>query len=233
MSALDELVAALQAALVSVRAAREHCEQAAGVAKSAVEAAVAFGRERAVAETEALRADVEEAGGILTAVETRLSEALERAVALTAGTAGAVSTASSAGTSPAAVTASAAATTDTEAPPVPIELIHIRPDRRVHILDGDENGGGHRYGTGKPTKTEFPKRWDDDTVMAHVEAAAREADTVQYSPETSWGRPEQWMCTARRDGVDVVAIVRTDGQVWAAWPLPGGRGVVDNREGRS
>jgi len=36
------------------------------------------------------------------------------------------------------------------------DSIAIATDRRTHILDGDETGGGHRHGTGKPGKTEFP-----------------------------------------------------------------------------
>lgn len=65
--------------------------------------------------------------------------------------------------------------------------------------------------------------------MAHVLDVACNPDTVTYSPETSWGRPEQWMCQGRRDGVDVVSVVRADGGVHTAWPLPGGNGVVDNK----
>lgn len=32
-----------------------------------------------------------------------------------------------------------------------------------HILDGDEDGGGHRYGAGKQ-KTEFPLGWDEQQI---------------------------------------------------------------------
>lgn len=33
-----------------------------------------------------------------------------------------------------------------------------------HIWDGDEDGGGHSYGLGKPGKTEFPESWNSLTV---------------------------------------------------------------------
>ncbi len=31
----------------------------------------------------------------------------------------------------------------------------LSDERKSHILDGDSSGGGHRYGTGKPGKSEF------------------------------------------------------------------------------
>ena len=33
-----------------------------------------------------------------------------------------------------------------------------------HILDGDGTGGGHKAGTGKPGKSEFPKDWSDAKI---------------------------------------------------------------------
>lgn len=93
--------------------------------------------------------------------------------------------------------------------------------RRGHILDGDDQGrGGHRYGTGMPGKSEFPQRWDDSTVARYVRATARFPTAVEYSPATK-RRPEQWKCEAVHDGVNVVAIVRADGQVWTGWPTDG------------
>jgi len=42
----------------------------------------------------------------------------------------------------------------------------IISDRRVkHILYGDGSGGGHKFGTGKPCKSEFPQEWDDDKII--------------------------------------------------------------------
>ncbi|QBI97695.1 MuF-like minor capsid protein [Gordonia phage Dogfish] len=39
---------------------------------------------------------------------------------------------------------------------------------RRHILDGDDTGGGHRAGLGRPGKTEFPPTWTDEKVMDAV-----------------------------------------------------------------
>jgi len=43
--------------------------------------------------------------------------------------------------------------------PAPDSLT-LPPERATHILDGDRWGGGHRRGTGRPGKTEFPADWD-------------------------------------------------------------------------
>lgn len=49
---------------------------------------------------------------------------------------------------------------------------HISEQRRQHILYGDATGGGHLYGVGKPCKSEFPKHWDEQTILKEVELIA-------------------------------------------------------------
>lgn len=44
--------------------------------------------------------------------------------------------------------------------------------RRVHILYGDNTGGGHLHGAGKPCKSEFPAHWPADKIIQTVERAA-------------------------------------------------------------
>lgn len=42
----------------------------------------------------------------------------------------------------------------------------ILDESRVqHILYGDMRGGGHKFGVGKPCKSEFPQGWDDDKII--------------------------------------------------------------------
>jgi hypothetical protein len=41
----------------------------------------------------------------------------------------------------------------------------VSPDAKIHILDGDRQGGGHRHGTGQPGKSEFPPDWSDDKII--------------------------------------------------------------------
>jgi hypothetical protein len=50
--------------------------------------------------------------------------------------------------------------------------VTVSDARRVHILQGDGKGGGHQFGTGKPCKSEFPKEWSSDEIIAHVERIA-------------------------------------------------------------
>lgn len=101
--------------------------------------------------------------------------------------------------------------------------LRLPADRRTHVLDGDRTGGGHRHGTGTPGKTEFPERWDDDTVATHVLSVVESAQRIEYQ---EWNN--RWNVQGERDGVTVTAIVLPDGRVWTAWPEPGGSGVVRN-----
>jgi hypothetical protein len=47
------------------------------------------------------------------------------------------------------------------------DSLTLLPERISHILDGDRWGGGHRHGTGRPGKTEFPAGWDDKRIIDH------------------------------------------------------------------
>ncbi len=102
--------------------------------------------------------------------------------------------------------------------------IVLPADRRAHILDGDPNdGGGHRHGTGHPDKTEFPADWEDDRIIDAVLAVARDPD---QPPQHQLN--DRWRMESSRDGVQIVAIVAADGDVWTAWPREGSPGVVKN-----
>jgi hypothetical protein len=106
-----------------------------------------------------------------------------------------------------------------------VSEIHVPPDRVQHILEGDgpgKFGGGHRHGTGRPGKTEFPESWSDDAIISTVEEIARQPETVE------WQRNNRWHATGERDGVRVTAVVLPDGRIWTAWPWPGGPGVTKN-----
>jgi hypothetical protein len=100
--------------------------------------------------------------------------------------------------------------------------IRFTDGRRVHTLDGDDRGGGHRYKTGRPGKTEFPADWGDDTVVAHILDVARNPDTAEFQ------RRGTWKVCGERDGVEVNVAIKPDEQIWTAFPSPGGRGVIEN-----
>ena len=121
-------------------------------------------------------------------------------------------------------------TVDAENRPPP-DAIRITPERSTHILDGEpDDGGGHRHGTGKPGKTEFPASWPDEKILDKVLDAAQRPD----SPPVYQHWNDRWLCVGTRDSVEVSAIVLCSGEVWTAWPEEGGPGVVRNpRKGTS
>jgi hypothetical protein len=50
--------------------------------------------------------------------------------------------------------------------------VHLSEKRLNHILYGDRSGGGHLHGQGKPCKSEFPKDWDAQEIVAALEKVA-------------------------------------------------------------
>jgi RHS repeat-associated protein len=87
------------------------------------------------------------------------------------------------------------------------------PKARNHILDGDETGGGHRPGTGKPGKSEFPPSWSDDQIMHNISDVATDPAST-YTP----GRNGRTVVDGTRDGVDIRVILEN--------PQGGGRIVT-------
>jgi hypothetical protein len=106
------------------------------------------------------------------------------------------------------------------------DSIKLADDRARHILDGDgpgTPGGGHRHGTGRPGKTEFPETWPDDKVLAAIEDAAGHPADADWQEFNS-----RWRVSGEREHVRVTVVVLPDGSIWAAWPEPGGAGVTQN-----
>lgn len=106
------------------------------------------------------------------------------------------------------------------------EDIRITPERTTHILDGDGAGGGHRHGTDKPGKTEFPASWDDEKTVDAIVDVARRPD--QQPTHQEWNN--RWVARGTRDGVGIVAVVASDGRIWTSWPTADSPGVTKNPE---
>jgi hypothetical protein len=102
--------------------------------------------------------------------------------------------------------------------------IRLTAERHAHILDGDERGGGHRHGIGRPGKTEFPADWDDSRIADAVLAVARSPDRA---PEHQTA-VDRWRVSGKCQDVEIVAIVESDGKVCTAWPRASSPGVVKN-----
>lgn len=108
-------------------------------------------------------------------------------------------------------------TTPTEKPQATKEFNEasvISPDRRAHILYGDAAGGGHLFGQGKPCKSEFPKHWDENTIIKEVELIASN-DNLSWEEQRNG-----YYVTEQKVGTVNVRVVKGRGnkQVITAYP---------------
>jgi hypothetical protein len=108
----------------------------------------------------------------------------------------------------------------------PLDALRVPPARAIHILDGDATGGGHRYGTGTPGKTEFPASWDEEKITDSILSVARSPDSAGLQ------RNGRWKVEGICDEVALAVIITADGRIWSAYPLPGSPGVRQNPRNR-
>jgi filamentous hemagglutinin len=93
----------------------------------------------------------------------------------------------------------------------------LDPKGETHVLDGDgpNAGGGHRNGTNKPGKSEFPANWSDDKIKGEI-------SDIATDPKTQWSRPDaRGYVTGNgtRDGVDVRVVYDTkNGRIVTGYP---------------
>jgi filamentous hemagglutinin len=91
--------------------------------------------------------------------------------------------------------------------------------RQIHILYGDETGGGHLYGAGKPCKSEFPADWDAQKILS-------ETALIAANDNLPWRREENGYHVSENivDGVRVRVVKgRENREVITAYPLNTGR----------
>jgi hypothetical protein len=81
----------------------------------------------------------------------------------------------------------------------------VAADRRIHILDGDERGGGHRPGTGRLGKSEFPAGWSDDKIIDSIESVANDPASTRELQANGRIRVE-----GTQDGVRIRVIIIPD-----------------------
>jgi RHS repeat-associated protein len=100
--------------------------------------------------------------------------------------------------------------------PQPPKLDRTDATARTHILDGDRTGGGHRYGTGNPRKSEFPPDWDDAKILGEI-------SEIAYDPATVWSLPDaRGYVTATKmvDGVLIQVVYDTvNHRIVSGYPL--------------
>ena len=127
----------------------------------------------------------------------------------------------------------------------------VTPQRRIHILEGDHLGGGHRFGAGIPGKTEFPAWWIDERIIGNISAIYTDpviqwtqqegpgAGTIHNGPGntlphilTNAGNHVRYRTTVDRDRVQIrVAAKPGLAEILSGFPIRnGGRGVYTNPE---
>ena len=85
--------------------------------------------------------------------------------------------------------------------------------RRRHILDGDATGGGHRAGTGKPGKSEFPAGRSDDSLMHDISDIATDPTLTSRA-----GRGGRTITDGTRNGVDIRVVQERNGDIVTGFP---------------
>lgn len=90
------------------------------------------------------------------------------------------------------------------------------PPARDHILDGDGpgKGGGHRPGTGKPGKSEFPTGWTDAKIIHEISDVATDPRSTRTP-----GVGGRTVVEGTRDGVDIRVIIDADGKIITGFPI--------------
>lgn len=84
-------------------------------------------------------------------------------------------------------------------------------------------GGGHRHAAGRAGATEFPTTWSEDQVVEHILSVAKHPDQAPVKQPN-----QRWRTRGIRDGVEIIVLLKSEGEIVSAWPLPGGRGVQQN-----
>jgi Bacterial EndoU nuclease len=87
---------------------------------------------------------------------------------------------------------------------------------KKHILDGDgPNGGGHRSGTGKPGKSEFPADWSDEKIEGEI-------SDIATDPAVEWIGPNRngyIVGTGVREGVEIQVVKdQKSGRIITGYP---------------
>lgn len=85
--------------------------------------------------------------------------------------------------------------------------------RRRHTLDGDATGGGHRPGTGKPGKSEFPAGRSDDNIIHDIYDIATDPTISSIA-----GRGGRTITNGTRNGVDIRVIQERNGDIVTGFP---------------
>ncbi len=83
-----------------------------------------------------------------------------------------------------------------------IDAPRLSQEAEDHILIGDKSGGGHKFGTGRDCKSEFPKGWDDAKIVGSIKKVAAN-DNLKWKKQKNG----YFAATQRVDGIRVRVIL--------------------------
>jgi RHS repeat-associated protein len=89
----------------------------------------------------------------------------------------------------------------------------LDPKGENHVLGGDATGGGHRPGTGRPGKSEFPSGWSDDRITGEISDVATDPGSSRTP-----GRGGRTVVNGTRGGVNIDVIIEPNGRIVTGYP---------------
>jgi hypothetical protein len=91
----------------------------------------------------------------------------------------------------------------------------LDPSGEKHVLDGDgpNSGGGHRPGTGKSGKSEFPPTWSDDKIKGEISDVATDPHSTRIP-----GHRGRTIVSGTRDGIDITVVIEGNGRIVTGFP---------------
>ena len=91
----------------------------------------------------------------------------------------------------------------------------LSPERSLHILYGDQTGGGHLYGVSAPCKSEFPASWTAEEIIATVKKLAANDNVSWRQQENGYYTSEQMV-----EGVKIRVVLDREGDdIITAYPV--------------
>lgn len=97
----------------------------------------------------------------------------------------------------------------------PRREVIITTQAQKHILYGDERGGGHKYGIGKPCKSEFPEDWNNAKILNTIRVMAANDNSNWKEQKNGYYVSEQI-----RDDVRVRVVLNRDkDEIVTAYPV--------------
>lgn len=102
---------------------------------------------------------------------------------------------------------------ESDLPDAEVDVPVVSEKARKHILDGDEEGGGHRAGTGKPGKSEFPADWSEEEIIKEISRIASDPEAKSYPSYE--GRTVK---KGSKNGINIDVVVDANKQVISGYP---------------